>query len=200
MHKRIYVLLAFIALVPAAGTLTVLAATDSKAPDPADSQLPKCMSIMVAADGPEMTLASLRDSAAVVSLVSVERIEPARWSTLDGKRPDLAGLRETTPVIVQPITLTVTEVLAGDIGKGSIEGYILGGTVGCDVMSVETPVEATLGEHVMLSLDPSAGISSMAGDIGVSRLWPIQNGLIATDDFGKVTVESLRQSLERTVP
>jgi hypothetical protein len=166
---------------------------DASEPD----AIPDCVSTYITSDGPGLSVEGITRASGVVTVVVVDRVDKARWSTTDGSRPYRQALIDGAR-IVQPLHMSISAQLSGPKVDTTMDAFAIGGQVGCDQTILDSQVSVGLGQYVAVALQASpSAVPSGMGDFLVIRLWPVEDGEVDTDILGKVRLENLTAAFEK---
>jgi hypothetical protein len=109
------------------------------------------ITILIHGEGESHTPISVRESSVII-LGTVRKVQPARWTTADGRRPTNA--RGAKDIIFRPALVEVEEYLKGEQPMRHLNIFAWGGTVGQDSARMEPDYLYDLheGERVVLFL------------------------------------------------
>ncbi len=183
--------------VPLSPTVTVSSPPEVQRRDATTTApSPTCFGIDESIDRLPDTIDNLAPVASAIVVARVEAIEPARWSTRDGRQPP-SSWRPGTSLdagIVTPARVTVTRRLAGDL-SGELEVTTEGGTVGCVTHDVNPAPHLREGETYVLFLVPAAYADGdpWPGVMRVDVAWPLMGGTVRTALDGALSVGRLER-------
>ena len=136
----------------------------TRPPATIDPTMP-CSRIVSVTGHPSVTMSA--HAATLIVAGTVQQVLPARWDTVDGRRPATCPYPQNS--IFTPVVLTVEQFLKGTSERSQVLLYAFGGEIGQDKMWVGTPPDQRyifrVGERaVVLLVDPIKNIELKAID------------------------------------
>lgn len=111
----------------------------------------------------EASFDDMTRQAKVIVAATFDGYGAAVWDTLGGMRPSLAEFEAATASIVRPLHLTPFSTIRG-AGVSLAAAQVLGGTIGCDQVTVDPQLDVTQGSRYVFYLLPVMNSAGVFGD------------------------------------
>ncbi len=171
-------------------------AVPSPRPSPTPSD-PDCIVIASYSSAAPPTTDWMRQSD-LIAPGTVERVDPAEWSTPGAVRPDPALVRtgRSSAVIWRPVQVGFEQAWRGTLA-GVTKTVVVGGTVGCDSYATDNDPGLVAGSRDVLFLGQiQDGNGQLSGIVSVYEAWPIgADGLVSRPVEEPIALEKLRRIL-----
>jgi hypothetical protein len=136
----------------------------TRPPATIDPNMP-CSRIVSVSGRPSVSMSA--HAATLIVEGTVQQVMPARWDTVDGRRPVTCPNPQNS--IFTPVVLTIEQFLKGTSERGQVLLYAYGGEIGQDKMWVGIPPDQRYIFHegeraVVLLVDPIKNIELKAID------------------------------------
>lgn len=143
------------------------------------------------------TLYSTRQANLIVT-GTIMQVNPARWTTSDGKRPANPHALSNKDTIFRPIRIKIDSFITGSLPQTELLVMASGGTVGQDTLDYGSDDRTTFreGDRVLIFLTSAGSINSFRTSTGLP-LWQlvdhytIQSDGSATNTYTKIPLSEL---------
>jgi hypothetical protein len=156
-----------------------------------------CIDIGVMSSQMPQTIANVREVATDIVIGVFQGYGPPRWNTPDGHRPTSEEVRETSPRIVQSLSIDPVSELLGD-GAAAQNAIVAGGSIGCDRVSFDNDMPLLAGRRYLFFMLPvNDSVGQPSGNFFVFEAWPVGDGdIVETAHEGPMALAEVRTAIE----